>query len=586
MKQVYSVFSAASARMAAVLICIIGFQTVLPANLSAQIWEPEGVNMPGGWNGWTNPPVNNLALASSTQVPGGRIVKYPAGIARWQTIFSVAASGGDLVGGTYPWLFTSGATGNPWGNKWCGTTVQMNTLQNYAYQSGPDNSVTLLNGKWYTVNFEDAGYNANRAIFMETSAEPVSITAMSLPATVYAFDPAVITLTLSALPSAQEVFYVRYSIDGWSTSSLAPVTMAGTTGTAIIPGQPAGTSVNYYSFSSTVAGLTADYDLYTIRINSGNGTNYTYTVTNPPAVISFASLDGPAIDTVETGSSLFLAGKVTVPGVTGNPTPATGMQAWLGYSTTDTDPSGWTSWVPATFTGPVAGSDHYHADLGLAITTPGLYWFAVRFKYNTDPYVYGGYSASGGGFWNGTTNISGQLLVAVPAVPLTRTLDNVIVASEQTACYDAKLTITATGFIVQTGGTATLVAGQNILLEPGVIVQTGGNLHGYITTTGQYCWTGDALTGNGPSPANAPGQSGEGIRIYPNPAQDLISVSAPGTGSASRIEVTDLHGRKVFSGSSGTSVVHSVDVSSLPAGVYIVRLILGNEVRTGKLIRE
>jgi hypothetical protein len=34
----------------------------------AQIWEPEGINMPGAWNSWTNPPDNNLALASFTQV--------------------------------------------------------------------------------------------------------------------------------------------------------------------------------------------------------------------------------------------------------------------------------------------------------------------------------------------------------------------------------------------------------------------------------------------------------------------------------------------------------------------------------------
>ena len=585
MKKVYNIFIAAPVRIAAIVVCMIGLQLIAPDKVNAQIWEPEGINMPGGWNGWTNPPVNNLALASSTQVTGGRIVKYPAGIARWQTIFSVASSGGDLTGGTYSWLFTSGSTGNPWGNKWCGTTVQMNTLQNYAYQSGPDNSVTLVNGKWYTVVYEDAGYNANRAIFMETSAEPVSITAMSLPTTVYAFDPAVITLTLSALPAPEEVFYVRYSIDGWSTSSLAPVTMAGTTGTAIIPGQPAGTSVNYYSFSSTVPGLTTNYDLYTIRINSGNGTNYTYTVTNPPAVISFASLDGPAVDTAEIGSSLFPGGKVTVPGITGNALPAAGMQAWLGYGAADTDPSGWTNWVPASFTGPVSGSDHYHADLGLAITTPGLYWFAIRFKYNTDPYVYGGYSATGGGFWNGTTNISGQLLMTVPAVPLTRTLDNVTVASEQNVCYDAKLTITATGFVVQTGGAATLIAGQNILLEPGVIVQPGGMLHGYITTTGQYCWASDAPLAAGNLPGDLTVRS-NGIRIYPNPARNIVTISAAGATAGTRIEITDMHGRTVLSTLFGSDTQQNLDVSSLPSGIYAVRMVLGNEVCTGMLIRE
>ena len=65
----------------------------------AQIYAPEGLNMPGTWNGWTNPPTNNLAIASSTQVTGGRVTKITTGTARYQTIFSAAASGADFTGG-------------------------------------------------------------------------------------------------------------------------------------------------------------------------------------------------------------------------------------------------------------------------------------------------------------------------------------------------------------------------------------------------------------------------------------------------------------------------------------------------------
>ena len=67
----------------------------------AQIWEPEGLNMPGAWNSWNNPPTNNMALASYTQVPGGQIIKINNGLsARWHTMIHVAAAGGDVVGGT------------------------------------------------------------------------------------------------------------------------------------------------------------------------------------------------------------------------------------------------------------------------------------------------------------------------------------------------------------------------------------------------------------------------------------------------------------------------------------------------------
>jgi len=84
----------------------------------SQIYEPEGLHMPGAWNGFTNPPTNNLALANPNQVSGGRLVKITQGQPRWQTIFSVAASSGDVVGGAHEFVFSSGPSGSPWNNTW------------------------------------------------------------------------------------------------------------------------------------------------------------------------------------------------------------------------------------------------------------------------------------------------------------------------------------------------------------------------------------------------------------------------------------------------------------------------------------
>jgi hypothetical protein len=61
----------------------------------------------------------------------------------------------------------------------------VNTLQNYTKEGTSDNIANLIDGKWYTVNWEDLGYQDSRAIFMETSAEPVSITSVSVPSNVF-----------------------------------------------------------------------------------------------------------------------------------------------------------------------------------------------------------------------------------------------------------------------------------------------------------------------------------------------------------------------------------------------------------------
>jgi hypothetical protein len=400
------------------LLMVIILATLAPVTSQAQIWEPEGLNMPGQWNSWTNPPVNNLALASFTQVPGGRVTKINTGIVRWQTIFSVAATGADVVGGTHNWLFTSGPEANPWGNKWANVTVAMNTLQTYVKESPTDNSITVVNGKWYTMNWKDNGYSNTEAIFMETSAEPVQLLSVSEPVDVIENEAVVVTVTTNLTKSAEEIIYVRYTTNAWSTSALLTVTMTGTSGTATIPGQAEGTTVEYYAFSSTVTGITANYDLYSIRINNDNGANYSYVVGGTPIpIITWANLQWPPNGTVEPGEAFEVYAQVLAPGITEPEGQGTGITAWIGYSTTNTDPSTWTNWVAATYNTDAGNNDEYKADIGSVITEEGTYYYASRFKLNDGDYVYGGYAASGGGFWDGTNNVSGVLTVSIIPPP-------------------------------------------------------------------------------------------------------------------------------------------------------------------------
>jgi hypothetical protein len=76
-------------------------------------------------------------------------------------------------------------------------------------------------------------------------------------------------------------------------------------------------------------------------------------------------------------------------------------------------------------------------------------------------------------------------------VPTNRTLQNITVTNGQTVCYDATQTITTAGggttFIVQSGGDATLIAGQNILMLPGTSLRSGSSVMAKITTIGAYC---------------------------------------------------------------------------------------------------
>ena len=261
----------------------LGCLLLMGTTASAQIYEPEGLNLPGQWNGFTNPPASGSVFGSSTQA-AGTVQPIVVGTRRWQTHIRIAASNADTSAGTYSFLFTSGAAATPYSNKWAGVNVQLNTLQNYQYNTGADNSITVTNNHVYTCNWEDRGYQANRAIFMETTNYPVSIVSQSssvnngvvLPQT-----PVNVNVTLSAVPSPEEKFYLRYSSDFFNSSSIIPLNVNLTNGTATIPGFNSGVSITYYIFSTTIANPTADYDLYTLEYLNDNGLNFLYAVTDP-----------------------------------------------------------------------------------------------------------------------------------------------------------------------------------------------------------------------------------------------------------------------------------------------------------------
>ncbi len=259
--------------------------TILMANLSvfSQLYQPEGLNMPGEWCNWSNPP-EKLVFASDSQVIGGTVHRISdLSTAHYQTIFSTPA---DTLAGTYEFLFTSGPTSNYWANKWTDVTVSINSFQTYTFHNdggGSNNSITLADNKFYVMNWEDNGYTDTRAIFMELSANPVSITNVSQDTNIIQeTESQTITISTDNTPPTEQHFFVRYTTNDWTTSSTIEASFSGNTGNATISGVTGNKTVEYYVFSTTLTNFSSfsgnDYDLITINFDNNNGSNYSYNV--------------------------------------------------------------------------------------------------------------------------------------------------------------------------------------------------------------------------------------------------------------------------------------------------------------------
>lgn len=86
-----------------------------------------------------------------------------------------------------------------------------------------------------------------------------------------------------SLPTGQGV-YLRYTADGFASSTVIAMSGSGTTYTATIPANvnTAGTTVAYYIFTSgsELSIPSGDADWYTINLNNNGGSNYSYTINN------------------------------------------------------------------------------------------------------------------------------------------------------------------------------------------------------------------------------------------------------------------------------------------------------------------
>ncbi len=258
------------------------FGLFLQISAMAQIYPPEGINMPGSWDNWSNPP-ENLHFAGSAQSSNGLVELVDLRNPIYQTQFLVA-DGEAVSSGEYLFKFTSGPMSNIWQNQWGNVTVELNSIQEYTYGVGGNdepghNTIQLSNDKWYVMNWDNVAYENTRAVFLELDSAPVSIHSLNQnPILPSSADDVEIAIETSNIPSSQEKIFLHYTSNNWATSNLVEFTFTVANGVAIIPPMEDGTDIEYYVFSTIFDNPTEDIDLRTIEVENNSGHNYEYAI--------------------------------------------------------------------------------------------------------------------------------------------------------------------------------------------------------------------------------------------------------------------------------------------------------------------
>jgi len=172
----------------------------------------------------------------------------------------------------------------------------------------------------------------------------------------------------------------------------------------------------------------------------------------------------------------------------------------------------------------------------------------------------------------------------------TLVVQNVTIGSGESKCYNATQTIyiagSGTDFVIQDGGSVTMIAGQKIIYLPGTKVHYGGYMWGYIAPTGPFC-TNPAL----PAVLTSQDENFRSIeqssfKIYPNPTSGKFILELKGITDKVAVDIFGSHGNKVLTNVILGENKHEFSLSDLPVGVYFIRVISGNKVETIKIIKQ
>ncbi|MEA3286789.1 MAG: cadherin-like domain-containing protein [Candidatus Marinimicrobia bacterium] len=186
------------------------------------------------------------------------------------------------------------------------------------------------------------------------------------------------------------------------------------------------------------------------------------TITNND--VDWCNFQYPDTGSFYTGEEFIAYAQVYESGVTEAAGQGVDIYAWIGYSETNDDPSGagWT-WVAATYNVDSGDNDEYKVDLGNEISSGGTYYVASRFSRDNSTYKYGGYESSGGGFWDGSTNVSAEYTVTVNTAPVLAAIGNQELTEDtslfvELSATDAENHVDSLVFSVSGGSASTVLA--------------------------------------------------------------------------------------------------------------------------------
>jgi hypothetical protein len=230
-------------------------------------------------------------------------------------------------------------------------------------------------------------------------------------------------------------WYLTDGLSGWTSIKLLVNNQPSATGATQLGIVNNATNTTYQELEGVYTpSSTGSYYLIVEVVHTSNPNDMSiddiYIYQTPTDAVDWGNLQWPPNGTIFPQNTYVSYGQAWEPGVTDMTGQGAGLNAWVGWSNSNTDPATWPTgnWISAPFNVDAGNNDEFSGTFPANTFTPGTYYYAYRYQLNGGPFRYGAYSAGGGGFWDGTTYVNGVLTVnACPSITPTATPSSICV---------------------------------------------------------------------------------------------------------------------------------------------------------------
>lgn len=189
-----------------------------------------------------------------------------------------------------------------------------------------------------------------------------------------------------------------------------------------------------------------------------------------------------------------------------------------------------------------------------------------------------------------------QVTFTPAAVPAELNLSSQMIPPAPGGCFAASQLITVFDFTVLDGGSAILVVGPlgAIRLLEGTEVQSGGYFRAWVDVSENFCNQPEAMIAvkneavNEEAVIKTSNNTAEFFKVYPNPTSGILKFelqfSEPGENLL--LEIFNALGKKVSSKELSYASQRQLDLSELPEGLYIIRVVHGSRIGSTRILKQ